>query len=117
MNKWFYNSGFYYFYRFYFIRKKSPLSYIWWSNILKRDIGGQGSYQINIASATSPDGAIWISYGAPKDNHITITIYDSQNKKIAEVKIKLNYKSMKKLSDGFDKAFVISRKNIKKESS
>ena len=102
-------------FRYYFIRKKSPISYIWWSDILKRDIRSVGMYQTSIA-ATTPDCAIGLSSGAPSDNHMTICIYDSDDKLVDRVEIKLSYKSMRKIMNGYDRAFAISRAKIKEEN-
>ena len=96
-------SNLYNWYRYYFIRKKSPLSYIWWSDILKRHIGSEGVYNISIATV-EPDCAISLSYGSPKDNKLTILVYDSNNKLRHKVDVKLSYRSMMKIKSGFREA-------------
>ena len=102
-------------YRHYFVRKKSPISYIWWSNILRRDCMFSGSYSVAIATV-EPDCAISMQMGAPNDNKLTITVYDGDNQCVASVDIKLSYRSMKRIHKGFNEASAISRRVLKEES-
>lgn len=103
-------------YRFsyYFVRKKSPLSYIWWRDILRREISSEGMYNVAIATV-EPDCAISLSSGAPSDNHMEICVYDTNNRLRHRVQIKLSYKSMKKIRAGFNEAQRESRKILKEE--
>lgn len=100
-------------YRYYFVRKKSPLSYILWSDILNRDISSEGMYEVSLAWKDGPDAAISFSTGAPQDNHIEITVYAEGNKILETVYIQLSYRSMRKIREGFTKAATASRRQIK----
>lgn len=107
----------YQFYRFYFVRKKSPLSYIWWQNILHRHVGFEGSYQVSIATVDEPDADISFSYGAPSDNYMSLKLYDNENNLYHKVKIPLSYRSMMKIQAGFNEASREIRKNIRESKS
>lgn len=102
-------------YRYYFVRKKSPLSWIFWGDILRRQLSWQGSYQVSIAAAGEPDCAISLSKGAPHDNKVIIAVYDTNEKLVETVEIPLSYRSMVRVIDGFNKASAISRRTIKAE--
>ncbi|SRR5216117_2208641 len=115
VTSWFYNTQLYYKFRHYFIRKKSPLSWIFWGEIMRRESSSQGTYSVSIALAGQPDCAISLNRGAPKDNNIEICVYDSNDKLIDTVYIPLSYKSMGRVMRGFDKAFVVSAKKIREE--
>lgn len=104
-----------YWFRYYFVRKKAPLSWIFWGQMLHRETVSQGMYPINIASASDPDCAIDISMGAPRDNRISICIYDAKGGLVETIQIPLSYRSMKRVFAGFDKASSVSRKIIKAE--
>ena len=99
-------------YRYHFVRKKSPLSYIWWSDILKRNIGSEGVYNVSIATVQS-DCAISLSYGAPDKNRFTILVYDAQDRLKHKVEVKLSYRSMMKIKSGFAEARRESLKILK----
>ena len=103
-------------FRFYFIRQKSPLSYIWWKDILHRDTSSEGMYGICIAT-TTPDCAISLSSGSPKENVMEICVYDSNNKLLETIKVKLPYRSKLKIKEGFNKAWAVSRASLKKEKA
>ena len=105
----------YQWFRHYFIRRKSPLSYIWWSGILHRDISYEGVYDIAVATAEQPDCAISLSSGAPSDNYMNICVYDGNNNLSHKVRIKLSYKSMQKIKAGFREARKESMRIIKEE--
>jgi hypothetical protein len=106
-----------YWFRYYFIRKKAPLSYILWCHILRREVVYSGSYAVSIAAANAPDGSISLNQGAPGNNSIEIDLYDAYNKRFHTVKIELSYRSMKKVRAGFDEAFQVSRQKIREENS
>lgn len=120
MNKlgsWFYRTPLYYKFRYYFIRKKAPLSWIFWGEIMRRESSSVGMYQISIAAANAPDCAILLSRGAPGENNIEINIYDGNDKLFETINIPLSYKSMGRVMKGFDRASSISRKKIKEEGA
>ncbi len=102
-------------YRYWFVRKRSPLSYIWWCSVLRRAVESHGMYRINIASRDEPDCALQLSCGAPQDNCIVVCIYDEDNTLFDTVKIKLNYRDARRVIDGFSKAFAISRNKMREE--
>lgn len=117
MNKltnWFYSTTLYYKLRYYFIRQKAPLSWIFWGEIMRREASSQGMYQISIALAGAPDCGICLNRGAPKDNSIEIRVYNSDEKLIDTVVIPLSYRDAGRVMAGFDKAGAISRKSITK---
>lgn len=101
-------------FRHYFVRRKSPLSYIWWSDILKRDVSSEGVYNIALATV-EPDSAIILSSGAPRDNYLEICVYDSDNKLRHTVEVKLPYRHIKRVKSGFHQAFRLSREILKEE--
>lgn len=105
-----------YLFRYYFIRKKSPLSYIWWCNVLRRDTSSEGLYALQLADSSTPDAALCLKTGAPKDNVMEIIVYDGDNTRLETVEVKLSYHSMKKIREGFHKATAISRQCIKEEN-
>lgn len=115
LTSWFYNTSLYYKFRYYFIRQKAPLSWIWWGEIMRRESSSIGSYQVSIAAVGEPDATISLSMGAPGDNNIEINIYDSEDKLVETVYIPLGYRHMKRVMGGFDKAFKISAHQIKSE--
>lgn len=106
-----------YWFRYYFIRKKAPLSWIWWHNILRRDFDSVGMYPVSIAESGFPDCAISLNRGAPEDNHIEIVVYDASDKIVETIRIPLSYNSMNRVIEGFDKAFALSRKSIKEHNA
>lgn len=112
---WFYNTTLYYKFRYYFIRKKAPLSWMFWGDIMHRQSSSQGMYAVNVASAGDPDCAISLSRGAPGDNNIEICVYDAEDNLIDTVLIPLTYRQMGRVMSGFDKAFSVSRKKIREE--
>lgn len=112
---WFYNTTLYYKFRHYFIRKKSPLSWIFWGEIMRRESSTVGMYPISIAAVNSPDCAICLNRGAPGENSIEICIYDSTDSPAKSVRIPLSYKSMRRVMKGFDLAYAESFKIIKEE--
>jgi len=95
-------------FNYYFVRKKSPLSYILWQDILRREVSTWGMFSISIAK-TPAECALSISMGAPKDCFIGIYNYDDENILKDTVEIKLPYRYMKRISNGFEKAHKISR--------
>lgn len=97
-------------FEYYFIRKKAPLSYILYSDILKREMSIQGVYGLELASKS--DCAITLNSGTPKENKISINIYDGK-KLIDTVDIRLSYRSMQKIKKGFNEAWAISNQAIK----
>lgn len=113
---WFYNTTLYYKFRYYFIRKKSPLSWIFWGEIMRRQSSSVGMYQVSIATAGAPDCAISLSRGAPGENNIEICVYDGDDKHVDTVYIPLSYGAMGRVQDGFHRASAISRKLIEEES-
>jgi hypothetical protein len=112
----FYTTILAYKFRYYFIRRKAPLSWIFWGEMLRRESSSSGMYQVSIAAAGQPDCAISLSRGAPKDNNIEICIYDNSDKLVDTVCIPLSYRSMGRVMDGFNKAFAVSRAQIRKEN-
>lgn len=112
---WFYNTAIYYKFRYYFIRKKAPLSWILWGEIMRRESSSVGMYAVSIAVAGQPDCGISLSRGAPGDNNIEINIYDGNDKLIDTVLIPLTYRQMGRVMAGFNKAYSISRKKIEEE--
>lgn len=117
IKNWLYNTSLYYKFRYYFIRKKAPLSWIFWGEVMRRESSSQGTYQISIAAVGEPDCVISLSRGSPGENNIEITIYSSSDKPIETVLIPLSYRSMGRVMRGFNKAFSISRKQIKVEET
>ena len=99
--QWFYNTRLYYLFRYYFIRKKSPLSYILWSNILKRDL----SYSSGILTPFVPrkDERLrietGINLGAPKDNKIEFDVYGIDGKHVKTFTAQLTYKDAKRIQE------------------
>lgn len=112
---WFYSTTLYYKFRYYFIRQKAPLSWIFWGEIMRREHSSYGSYDVSIAARGEPDCALSFHRGAPKDNNIAIDVYDSNNKIVETVYIPLSYKNMGRVMAGFDKAFAVSAKKIREE--
>jgi hypothetical protein len=115
MIAWFYRTSLYYKFRYYFIRRKAPLSWIWWGEVMRRESSSQGMYQVSIAAVGQSDAAISLSRGAPGDNTIEITIYDGGDTAVETVRINLSYRDMGRVMKGFNEAFRISRKQILKE--
>ena len=101
--------------RYYFIRKKSPISYIFWRDILGRVMMSSGVYNICIASRKKPDCGITLDTGAPKENMMSIHVYDKDNKLIDTVDIKLSYRTVRRIYKGFREAYKMSLENITKE--
>lgn len=116
LRSWFYSTNLYYKFRYYFIRQKAPLSWIFWGEILRRESSSVGLYAVSIAAAGQNDCAISLSRGASKENYIEIVVYDVNNKLVDMVTIPLTYRSMGRVMRGFDKAFAISSKKIKEEA-
>lgn len=112
----FYSTNLYYKFRYYFIRQKAPLSWIFWGDILRRESSSVGLYGLRIATVGENDCAIALNRGAPKDNYIEIIIHDMNNKPFDVVTIPLSYRDMGRVMKGFDKASSISRKKIKEEA-
>lgn len=103
------------YFRYYFIRKKSPISYIFWRDILKREMISSGLYNVNIATEIRPDCAITLETGTPKENMMSIHIFDKDDELIDTVDIKLSYRSVRRIHKGFREAYRISLENIRKE--
>jgi len=106
----------YQWYRYYFVRKKAPLSWIWWHDVLRRNSTSVGMYDISLAALNQPDAGISLSCGAYGDNTIEITVYDGYRKPVEMVTINLSYRDAVRVMDGFERAFSISRRQIKKEN-
>lgn len=115
IRQWFYSSTLYYKFRYYFIRHKAPISYIFWSEILRRENISQGNYSISLAWIDGPDASIWIER-KPRDSGMSITVQDSEGNSVDTVWIPLSYRTMGKIFNGFNKASSISYKNIKEEN-
>lgn len=95
-------------YRYYFVRRKAPLSSILWQRILRREYVSGGMFPMWIAW-TYCDGGLEVSYGAPGDNHLTIHIHDPDNTVVGTVVIPLTYRQAKKIDSGLRQAFRLSR--------
>lgn len=114
---WLYSTSLYYKFRYYFIRKKAPLSWIFWGEIMRRESSSQGNYDVSIAAARAPDCTISLSRGAPGENNIEIHVYNSKNEFIETICIPLGYRGMERVMRGFNKASAVSRRTIREENS
>lgn len=74
-----------------------------------------GVYNICIASRKKPDCGITLDTGAPKENMMSIHVYDKDNKLIDTVDIKLSYRTVRRIYKGFREAYKMSLENITKE--
>lgn len=74
-----------------------------------------GLYDVCLVNTKKPDGAIRLGTRAPKDNKMSIHIFDKDNKLIDTVDIKLSYRTVRRIYKGFREAYRISLENIRKE--
>lgn len=103
------------YFRYYFIRKKAPISYIFWQDILKRKMISSGLYNVNIATELRPDCGITLETGTPKENKMSIHIFDKDDELIDTVDIKLSYRTVRRIYKGFREAYKISLESIREE--
>ncbi len=97
-------------FRYYFIRKKSPLSYILWSDILRREM----SYD---SLPSDHNIIIRISTGAPKDNYLRINVHDEDGDFIGAASAKISYRDALRISKAASKAHGIDRANKRAEKA
>lgn len=97
-------------FRYYFIRKKAPLSWIFWGEIMRRKSESVGMYDVSIAAVG--DCGISLSRGAPGNNNIEIVVYDREDEIVDIVLIPLGYRKMGRVMKGFDRAFSTSSKHV-----
>lgn len=106
LKTWFDNTTFYAKFRHYFIRRKSPVSYILWSEILRRDL----SYCSGILTPFVPRSEdllrieTSIESGAPRDNKIEFSVYDDDGKYIRSFQAKLTYRDSQRIRKAAEKA-------------
>ncbi|MBF6496528.1 hypothetical protein OG935_06210 [Nocardia cyriacigeorgica] len=95
-------------YRYYFVRRKAPLSSILWHRILGRRYTHSGVFPLSVAWI-DPDAALSITCGAPGNNHLDIHVYDADRRPVDTVTVALSYRHAHAIDEALLRARRISR--------